>query len=189
MEEDVKNRDHIATAHRNLLRQAVYFLYVNNRLSEAAKWYRYLGEKYPDKPLLDNNTNSLPRNLTLDDYAVYYVQEDISATSRDRVKSAIDGYITRAFYNLVVGQDERAAGFRLMAQKILDAYRKEVGPESWTRLSLPTIEETSKQVLRQLLDPETGYPPEARAVLLDKLGITEETVLGPGTTNSVNQPP
>jgi len=187
MEEDERNRDHIATAHRNLLRQAVYFLYVHNRLGEAAKWFRYLGQKYPDKPLLDGNTNSLPGRLTLDDYAVHYVLEDINETSRDRVKSAIEGYLTRAFYSLVVGQDDRAAGFRLMAQKIRETYREKIGPQSWARIPLPTIEETSRIILEELLDPETGYPPEARAVLLSKLGITEQDVFGP-RTNSVPRP-
>ena len=49
MQEDEKNRDHIATAHRNFLRDAVYFLYENNRVAEAAKWYKILGEKYPEQ--------------------------------------------------------------------------------------------------------------------------------------------
>ncbi|HPU57833.1 MAG TPA: hypothetical protein PLH97_16375, partial [Verrucomicrobiota bacterium] len=139
------------------------------------------------KPLLDGNTNSLPGRLTLDDYAVHYVLEDINETSRDRVKSAIEGYLTRAFYSLVVGQDDRAAGFRLMAQKIRETYREKIGPQSWARIPLPTIEETSRIILEELLDPETGYPPEARAVLLSKLGITEQDVFGP-RTNSVPRP-
>ena len=77
MQEDEKNRDHIATAHRNFLRNAVYFLYEDNRVAEAAKWFRYLGEKYPDKPIIDGDPNSFPRNLTLDEYAVARVQADI----------------------------------------------------------------------------------------------------------------
>src|SRR5437762_9818451 len=65
-QEDEKNRDHILRAHRNLLRDAVYFLYEHNRIQEAAFWYKYLGTKYPDKTLLDKQTNSFPANLTLD---------------------------------------------------------------------------------------------------------------------------
>ena len=62
MREDEKNRDHIAIAHRNFLRNAIYFLYEENRVAEAAKWFRYLGEKYPDKPIIDGDPNSFPRN-------------------------------------------------------------------------------------------------------------------------------
>ena len=43
-EEDENNRDHILRAHRNFLRDAVYFLYVHNRLADAAQWYKYLGQ-------------------------------------------------------------------------------------------------------------------------------------------------
>ena len=48
-EETEPNRTHISNAHRNFLKDAVYFLYENNRVAEAAKWYKILGEKYPDK--------------------------------------------------------------------------------------------------------------------------------------------
>ena len=57
-------------AHRNFLRDAVYFLYENNRMADAAKWFKFLGEKYPDNTIIENDTNSFPRNLTLDEYAV-----------------------------------------------------------------------------------------------------------------------
>ena len=39
-QEDEKNRDHILRAHRNFLRDAVYFLYEYNRLADAAQWYK-----------------------------------------------------------------------------------------------------------------------------------------------------
>ena len=47
--EDEKNRDHILKAHRNFLRDAVYFLYMYNRVADAAQWFKYLATKYPDK--------------------------------------------------------------------------------------------------------------------------------------------
>ena len=37
MVEDVQNADHIATAHRNFLREAVYTLYGHNRIADAAR--------------------------------------------------------------------------------------------------------------------------------------------------------
>src|SRR6266436_3219423 len=66
--EDEKYHDHILRAHRNFLRDAVYFLYQNNRIADADRWYRYLGAKYPDKTILDGKTNAFPANLTLDQY-------------------------------------------------------------------------------------------------------------------------
>ena len=70
------------------------------------------GEKYPDKPILENQPDSLPKNLTLDEYAVACVQIDIGETSQERVTAAFEGLLTRAYYDLAVGQDDRYAGSR-----------------------------------------------------------------------------
>jgi len=37
-------------------------------MTEAAQWFKYLGDKYPDKPVIDGQPDSLPKNLTLDEY-------------------------------------------------------------------------------------------------------------------------
>ncbi|MGD1088461.1 MAG: hypothetical protein ABR955_07010 [Verrucomicrobiota bacterium] len=60
MKQDEKSRDNIATAHKNFLKDAIYFLYEANHVAEAAKWFHYLGKKYPDIPLINGDTNSLP---------------------------------------------------------------------------------------------------------------------------------
>ena len=62
-ETDPGQKDGILTAHRNFLRDAVYFLYENNRMAEAAKWFKYLGEKYPDKPIIDNDSRIRSRKI------------------------------------------------------------------------------------------------------------------------------
>ena len=49
MWEDPKYTNNVAIAHRNFLRNAIYFLYENNRTAEAAKWLHYLGERYPNQ--------------------------------------------------------------------------------------------------------------------------------------------
>ena len=90
-ETDQGQREDILRAHRNFLRDAVYFLYENNRMAEAAKWFKYLGEKYPDEPIIEKRPDSLPKNLTLDEYAVAVVQIDIGETSQERVTSAVHG--------------------------------------------------------------------------------------------------
>ncbi len=48
-------KEGILRAHRNFLRDAVYFLYEANRVAEANKWFKYLGEKYPDKPIIESD--------------------------------------------------------------------------------------------------------------------------------------
>jgi hypothetical protein len=198
MEEDAENREHISRAHRNFLRLAIYFLYVHNRVPDSAEWYNYLGEHYPDKTIIDDDTNSFPRNVTLDRYVMANVQVDISETDRNKVQSTIEAFITRAFHSLILGEDDQHAGLRMMARKVWQSYMSQI-EGSEVRIGLPPVEETEKVIRDRLLDPEEGMPYEYRAVLRAKLGMPPEpppaeTESVPGTTNAppavpTNAPP
>lgn len=185
-EEDKANHDHILTAHRNFLRDAVYFLYAHNRLADAAYWYKQLGTRYPDKIILDGDPKSFPRNITLADYAVGRVQEDVGdAKSHDRVKAAIEGLLVNHYASLAIGDDERSAGYYLLAQKVWDKYEEEtkVRAEPLKMASLPDID---KEIRDRVLDPQEGAPYEVRAALRYKLGMDPEP---PPTAASTNAPP
>ncbi len=192
--EDEKYRNNIQTGQRNFLRQAIYSLYVNNRIPEAARWFKYLGEKFPDKIIIDGDTNSFPRHVTLDQYAVACVETDINETSRDRVKTALEGLLRNSYISLVLDQDDRAAGLQLLARKIWDTYRSKIPNERWDAIGLPTLKEIGQTVLDQMLDPERGLPPEARAVLRTKLALPAEQApppapaAAPGSTPAPPQP-
>jgi len=184
--EDVENRDYYSRAQRNFLRDAVYFLYVHNRLAEAANWYRYLGEKFPDKNLLEDNPNSLPRQLTLDEYAVGRVQGDVGETALYRLKSVIEGLLVNSFRCLVLGEDGRAAGFQMLAQKIRATFQSKIKDRE-EAIGLPTMDQLRREVVNQLLDPENGFLPEMRAVLRTKLSLPAETA--PPAISQTNAPP
>lgn len=181
--DDEKNRDHIEKAHRNFLRDAVYFLYVNNRVADAARWWKYIGEKYPEKPVLDNKVGSLPATLTLDDYAVERVQEDVGETSRDRVKAMLEGLLANAYTSMAVGEDERAAGFKLLAQKVEQRYAGKTQVRGQA-IELPPLEDIQKEVLRGMLDQQRGLPFPLRAALRTKLGLGAETSAPAADTNA-----
>jgi hypothetical protein len=177
MQEDEKNRDHIATAHRNFLRDAVYFLYENNRVADAAKWYKMLGDLYPDKIILDGNLNSFPKNLTLDEYAVARVQSEVGDTSQERITAVIEGLIAQSYYALAIGQDDRYAGFRLLARKVYENYQKNISKlqSNIARVGLPAFEVLNRTVLNRFLDPQQGPPYAARAIVRTQLGLPAET--------------
>ena len=163
---------------------------MNNRLADAARWYQYLGEHYPDKPLLDGQPESLPRQLTLRDYAVACVQEDITDGSPARVKSAVAGLLNHAYVNLVLGDDDYAAGYKRLAQDVWESYESHLPPARIEALSLGPFGSIDQYVLDQLLHPEQGMPPEYQAVLRTKLGLpalTAPTNAAPATapTNTV----
>ena len=181
-----KKRGSVINAHWNFLGNAVYFLYQQNRLADAANWYRYLGEHYPDRPLLYEDTNSLPRNLTLDEYAVARTQGDINDVSPMRVRAALEGLLVNAFRSLIIGEDDRAAGFQLIARKILANYERKLSfmPNRSDALKLPSYNEITQHVLDRLLDPQRGLPPQMRAVLRAKYNLGPEPAAAPASTNA-----
>ena len=188
MNEDPGMSNNIATAHRNFLRDAVYFLYENNRIAEASKWFKYLGDRYPNKPIIENQPDSLPKNLTLDEYAVAVVQIDIGETSQERVTSAVQGLLTRAYYSLAVGEDDRYENLKRLANRVYQNYTAKTSKfRGNERIPLPPYETLNNTILRQLLDSHNGAPYAARAELVTKLGLPSsllETVTA--TTNAVN---
>jgi hypothetical protein len=170
-------KDAIRTAQRNFLRDAVYFLYEANRVAEAAKWFRYLGEKYPDRLLIDTDPNSLPAQMTLDQYAVALVQEDIGETDQNRNMAAIQGLLAQAYFELAIGHDDRYAGFKLLASKVYAHYKSDTAyPGGQQRIGLPPFADINRKVLNQLLDPKQGMPFAARAVLRTQLQLPAEAV-------------
>ena len=191
MDEDVNNRENIRTAHRNFLRDAVYFLYIYNREREAIHWYQYIAEKYPDKPLLEGQPNTLPRNLSLDDFAIARIQGEVDSPGQVMVKGILEGMETRALESLAEGDDDRYIGMDALAQKIWRRYEDKISvtKDADIRLHIDSVPEIRLQVAKKLLN---GYlEPELAAQLRTKLGLpanalpaTNEPTGAPAATNS-----
>jgi hypothetical protein len=169
MAEDPANRDHIGTAHRNFLREAVYNLYIHSRESEAAKWFKVLADKYPNKTIIDGDTNSFPRNVTLDEYCFAKLQEAIGETNEAGMKSILEALITQSYMSLILDEDDRAAGFLNMARKADARYQLKVSQREM--IKMPPFDDIRKDVLARMLDPENGLPDEMAAHLATKLGV------------------
>jgi hypothetical protein len=187
--DDAPNREHIERAQRNALRDSIYFLYSNNRMAEANKWFKYLGEKFPDKPIVENDPTSLPKTLTLDEYAVAVVQIDIGETSQERVTQAVQGLVTRAYLALVTDDDARYQNLMNLAARVHVRYDKATaGSKGEQRIPLRTMDEMKRTIVTDLLNPQGGLPPEARAIFRTKLGLPAE-IAAPAATNSVPPAP
>jgi hypothetical protein len=171
------------------LADAVYFLYDHNRVAEAARWYRYLGQQFPNDTIIYGDANSYPRNLTLDEYAVARVQGDINDTDQPRTTSNILGLLTRAYIALALGEDDRYNGLKLLARRIYDHYQSQISgtPGSVIRTGLMSFPELDRIVLNQLLDPQQDLLPyAARAVIRSQLRMPAETsVPSTAATNTV----
>jgi hypothetical protein len=191
-QEDPDFHDHILSAHRNFLRDAVYFLYENNRLADAKSWYKYLTDKYPNKTVLDNKPGSLPATLSYEEYSIARILEDINETSHDRVVAAIQGLITRSYLDLAIDQDEHAAGLKQLARKIWGAYQAKIPQERLAPIGLPPFENMDREMLGRLLDVQDGAPAEVRAVLRTKLRMPPETAASTAAKSAApgtNAPP
>lgn len=190
MQEDTNNTQHIAVAHRNFLADAAYFLYEQNDMTDAAKWYKLLGQLYPNKTLLDNDPNSYPTNLTLDEFAVGRVNQDVHDTSKDNTTAALDGLLVRSYVSLALGDYDRYIGLRLLAQKVYKKYQDQAAryEKDFNRTKLSPFSDIDKDVTNHLLDPQNGLPSyAARAVIRTQLKMPPETMapLASPRTNSV----
>ena len=173
MRDDPGMAQHISIAHRNFVLDAIYYLYQDNREADAKKWYDYLGKTYPDKPILQYKPDSFPRNVGLDEYVVSRVQGDVTDTSPDTAVAAVEGLLIQAYANLAMGQDDRYAGFRMLASKTYNVYAGKINkydPDK-ARVGLPDFRDINRLVLVHLLDPANGMPYEARAIIRSQLRI------------------
>jgi hypothetical protein len=190
-ETDPGQKQGILRAQRNYLRDAIYFLYENFRMAEAAKLYKYLSEKFPDKPILDGYPTSFPKNLTLDEYAVRRVQLEIGDTSTERTAAVVQGMLMNAYVSLAIGEEDRFQGFSNLAKQIYHYFnvRTSIHGVVPDRIKLPAYSELNQTVISDLLDPEGGLPYAARAVLRTQLKLPPETNAPAATLPGTNAPP
>jgi len=187
MRDDAEMREHIKGGHRNFLRDAVYFLYTHNRLSEAARWFRIIQDKYPNKPLIMNDETSMPGTLTLDEYAVRRVQEDVGETSTDRVKAIIEGLIKKSLYSLAIGEEDQATGYALLAQKVWQRFQDSIPDNQKVRVGLPSLAHLRQTIVDQITNPPADAAPSVHAMVAQlraRLGMPPSTNAPPSSVPS-----
>ncbi len=166
-EEDQKVN--IKRAHRNFLRMAVEQLFLHNRETAAKKWFDFMKETYPEA------VN--PPYLTLDQYVVERVTESVKDSAVDQIKSVIESYIGRSYYNLAIGQYDQAEGYKAFAMRCWKRHQAKLeGIDSAQgRVGLPPFSRIDQEVLNRMLDPkQTGLNPVSLQRLKSELGIVDE---------------
>ena len=172
MREEPKMIENIQTGHRNFLMDAAYFLYVENRKASAEAWFKYLKQKYPAASLYKPVAPIAP--MSLDEYAVARVTEEVGDTSVDKTKAVIEGLLTTAFYNLAIGEDDQFNGLSLLAQRIWNRFQTKIaGGEQ--RVGLPELGLLKRETLDRLVDPKRGLSPLLVAQLRTKLNLPVST--------------
>ncbi len=179
MAEDAEYRDNISVGHRNFLKDAVQFLYMNNRRAEAEQWFRYLLEKYPNAYVDDARREGAPltpiAGMSLDDYVIARVTETAGETSNPRTHALLVGLLVTSFYNYAIGQDDQGIGYDLLAQKVYARFQAKTSTSA-QRVALPPYAELKQEALRSFAQT---YGPTLYARLRAKLGLPAETPAPP----------
>jgi hypothetical protein len=148
--------DNILNAHKNFLGTAVYHLYTHNRKQQAQHWFNVMREMYP---------RAVPdKNMNVDDYALSRIQEDVGETDPNRVKTIIMGALQTAFMNESLGDEESynvGVNHEVFARRLWQRYMGEVSKYDTNkgRVSLPPFPLIEEEVLKEMLNPETGLDP------------------------------
>ncbi len=155
--------DNVMNAHANFLKQAITDFYTHNREADAARWHKYLGEKYP-------NRYTKP-GQTVTDFVMERYKE-LMDLGKDKIQSAIEGMFARHFYELAMGEDDRAQGYIKLIQAIAKEYAKRVERSERDRVDLPPLPKLRELVLDRLINAPAGegWSPQLRLQLLTALG-------------------
>ncbi len=187
--DDAEFRANIENAHRNFLKDAIYFLYTHNRREEAEQWRRYLLQQYPNAMFSDARRTDLATvriaDLSLDDYVAARVTEDVGETSHDRMRSNLEGLLLTSFYNLATDNDDEAAGYDRLVQVAWRRFMNKIGPKQEQRVALPPVDEMRREAFRVF---EETYHPELVARLRTKLGLPSAPPPVPSTTTNAPGP-
>lgn len=156
--------DNVQNAHANFLKQAITDLYTHNREADAARWHDYLAKKYP------NRYTRPGQNVT--DFVMERFKE-LMDLGKDKVQSAIEGMFARHFYELAIGEDDRAQGYVNLIRVIHVRYAERVARSERDRVDLPPLPKLRQLVLDRLIDapPGEGWSAQLRLQLLTALNL------------------
>ncbi|HVY70589.1 MAG TPA: hypothetical protein VHH73_11705 [Verrucomicrobiae bacterium] len=165
IEQDPELRENFKTGHKNFLLAAVYFLYTHNHITEANKYFQMVKEKYP---------SAIPPDISLDEYAVKQITEQLGETSQDKMKAMLEGYWQNSYFYLALGEDDQATGLDRLARLAWQRFAQET-KMSKGRVHLPDIEFMKREALDAILDPRNEVNPQLVAQLRTRLGLGAPT--------------
>ncbi|HAV61945.1 MAG TPA: hypothetical protein DCY13_06230 [Verrucomicrobiales bacterium] len=172
-----------SNGYRNFLRKVVYHHYSHARTREAEKWWNELKRIFPD---------AVRAGLSIDDYAVEMVSEDVSGTDQNKTISAIEGQVNNALLAIALGDEERMEAHLALSVRIWNRYMNAAGcfedpPDpDCVRIQLPAYDVMVRTMIDAILDPESPLSPEARGRILTALNLPAD--YNPRTARGTNAP-
>jgi len=156
----------IDRAQKGFLREIVYEFYSYNRIADANHYFNLLKEKFPDV---------VPPNITMEEFALKRLNDNVAEMPNDRLKLLIEGIISQHFFSLAIDSDARAQGFDLMAQKLYGYHAARIARRE-NPLAFPPYAEMKRLVLEDMLNPDRSpLPAELMARLRTRLNFNPST--------------
>jgi FKBP-type peptidyl-prolyl cis-trans isomerase len=164
MLKDEPKVENIRQGHQNFLKSAVSTLYLYNKETEAAKYWKELKQVYPET-VIDWNT--------YEEYSIWRTTELIMNEGRDKILATIEGLLVRSY---TIGEYDRSVGYERMAYKVWQIHQLKIDvetkPDIRARLELGSYTDIKRRILKDVLNPEKGYMSPALALQLKtELGI------------------
>ncbi len=173
-------KENVANGHRNFLKTAITQLYMHNREKEAAEWLRYLALHYADF-LRRTEPSVIADGVNFDKFVLMRVQEQMGTGGKDKTQSTIEGLLSRHFYELALGEEDRAVGFERMARQIYNLYLERSATAEKGRVDLQPYDKIKGVVLERTLERSS---PQIAVRLVSALGLPQSVL-----TNLTNRPP
>ena len=160
-EEDPNYYSTIDRAHTNFLKDAVYLLFTHNRLKESAHWYQELKDRFPDDPDVTQG---------LEQFAVTRIEAQMGRAYSDEMRIIIEGLLANHYYNLAIGQEDRAMGLLNLAKRTWEQYNSKIRGQT-ERLGLLPFDQMRQLILDKALQGETQLSDQLIIQLRSRLGI------------------
>ena len=147
--------------YRNFQDDSIVRFYLFGYKKTADLWYKRGQKNAPDH---------FPKDVSLDDYVVSKLTEQMDSPSQRKAQADIQGYLQQAYYYLSIADDEESEAFQtfesmtLVAKQLYDHYAKFIG-DTTNRRGLPPFDQmrlSCLQVVGSALkaSPDTAHQAE-----------------------------
>jgi hypothetical protein len=158
----------ITRAYRNFLRDVPYQFFLVARLRDAEQWLNYLRQKFPE---------AVPPGATLAEYAVARAELQTKEQRQNYVAGLVNSFVIHAYMAAIASQPDEFQQFLNLARQTHAAYLKTTKAND--RLGILSVEETEREVTREMLGPNSPLGPEEQARLRTFLGVPLENPAPP----------
>ncbi|MFT4691876.1 MAG: hypothetical protein ACI9OD_004102 [Limisphaerales bacterium] len=159
--------DYISRSQEMFIQDAIYFLYLNYDLQEAADWYKFYRES-------NIGIYDWVDEMPLDEFVMLRITMDVNTTGVYKVRTIIEAYLQNFYYFLALGDDKKAMGTAAFAKKIYRKYHDRMSEKSVEMHGYNSFESIQMSVLANSLTGNGRFNPTMSERLRIRLGMSKD---------------